>query len=150
MGQEACSFRVTRWGAARLGREGVGSPRRRGEEGASQRRRERGGSGVKGRFARYTFGLPKGSYEVRCGGRGSADWPREHPTVRIRPPVIWSESTKTCQRLTARRVAAALRAGLFGTNDVGRGSADWPREHPTVRIRPPVIWSESTKTCQRL
>ena len=36
----------------------------------SQRRRGRGGSGVKGGFARYTFGLPKGSFGVRCGGRG--------------------------------------------------------------------------------
>src|ERR1039457_4611338 len=26
--------------------------------------------GVKGGFARYTFGLPMRSYEVRCGGRG--------------------------------------------------------------------------------
>src|ERR1035438_3867113 len=98
-------------GGGALGREGGVSPRRRGG---------------KGRFARYTFGLPEGSYEVRCGGQGSADWPREHPTERIRPPGIWSESTKTCQRLTARRVAAALRAGLFGTNDVGGLNAEDP------------------------
>src|ERR1017187_9246454 len=32
--------------------------------------RRRGVSGVKGAFARYTFGLPMRSYEVRCGGRG--------------------------------------------------------------------------------
>src|ERR1039458_727101 len=32
--------------------------------------RRRGVSGVKGGSARYTFGLPMRSYEVRCGGRG--------------------------------------------------------------------------------
>src|ERR1035437_417670 len=75
----SCSFRVTRWGAgrSRWSDEGVDLTRSRGgaekdaeKKEKSQRRRGRGGSGVKGGFARYTFGLPKGSFRERCGGPG--------------------------------------------------------------------------------